>query len=202
MAKLTLFSCYNYLQSHGIDMFESMRMIPNIDADNLIFEILERGGEFGVVYANPEFVKEVTDNWVKKWLPTINRWYLAETTEYNPLHNYDRHEEYTDITGETVTGHSSASGTDGSTLTDSKSAYDSSTMQPTEQSTSSASSSSNGSSDSTTDRTLTHDAHLFGNIGVTTSATMLSEERSVRRWSLIENIACLYIGEVTIPVYM
>ena len=202
MAKLTLFSTYNYLRSHGTDLFESMRSIPNIDADNLIFEILDRGGEFGTVYADPDFVKQQTDNWVKKWLPTIERWYLAETTEYNPLHNYDRHEEYKDITDETVTGHSSASGTDGSTMTDSKSAYDSSTMQPTEQSTSTANSSSNGSSDSTTDRTLTHNAHLYGNIGVTTSATMLSEERQVRRWSLIENIACLYIGEITIPVYM
>lgn len=201
MAKLTLYSSYNYLRSHGTDLFEAFKSIPNIDTDNLIFEVLDRGGEFGTVYANPEFVKQQTDNWVKKWLPTINRWYQAETTEYNPLHNYDRHEEYEDITGETVTGHSSASGTDGSTMTDSKSAYDSNTMQPTEQSTSSASSTSNGSSDSTTDRTLTHNAHLYGNIGVTTSATMLSEERTVRRWALIENIACLYIAEICIPVY-
>lgn len=49
--------------------------------------------------------------------------------------------------------------------------------------------------------TIKHKAHLYGNIGVTTSAQMLREFLDVERFNIYENIADLFIDEFCIMVY-
>lgn len=52
------------------------------------------------------------------------------------------------------------------------------------------------------ERTLTHTAHLFGNIGVTTSQQMLEAELSISEWNLYDHITDLFLTEFIIPVYI
>lgn len=49
--------------------------------------------------------------------------------------------------------------------------------------------------------TSTHKAHLYGNIGVTTSAQMLREFLDIERFNIYEQIADLFIDEFCIMVY-
>ena len=46
-----------------------------------------------------------------------------------------------------------------------------------------------------------HEAHMYGNIGVTTSAAMLKEFYDISTWNLYEHICDVFIGELLIPVY-
>lgn len=194
MAKLTLFSVYSYLNVHNINLFESFSAFPeDIDVDAVAREILIRGGEFGVVYADADFMKMAVDNWTKKWLHTIERWNLIQNEEYNPLHNYDRHETYTDI----ASGSGTSGGEDHSTNIENRNSYDSADLKPI----ASAGNDSTSSLTSTSESNFTHDAHLYGNIGVTTSSQLQIEARSAERWALYENIAGLFISEFCIPVY-
>ena len=48
---------------------------------------------------------------------------------------------------------------------------------------------------------LTHSAHLYGNIGVTTSQQMLQSELDIARWNLYEQIADLFCEEMCIMIY-
>lgn len=50
-------------------------------------------------------------------------------------------------------------------------------------------------------RILTHTAHLFGNIGVTTSQQMLQSQLDISRWNIYENIADLFCDEFCIMIY-
>ena len=50
-------------------------------------------------------------------------------------------------------------------------------------------------------KTVTHTAHLYGNIGVTTSQQMLQSELDVARWNLYEQIADLFCEEMCIMIY-
>ena len=194
MAKLTLYSVYEYLRVHNINLFESFDAFPeDIDKDAVAKEILIRGGEFGVVYADPEFCKMQADNWTKKWLHTIQRWNLIQNEDYNPLHNYDRHEEYTDI----ASGSGTSGGEDHANNTENRNSYDSDMLKPI----ASAQNDSNSTLTSTSESTFEHKAHLYGNIGVTTSSQLQIEARGAERWALIENIAGLFISEFCIPVY-
>lgn len=46
-----------------------------------------------------------------------------------------------------------------------------------------------------------HTAHMYGNIGVTTSAAMLREFYDIALWNLYEHISDVFISELLIPVY-
>ena len=203
MAKITLFSMYQYLNLHGTDLFESFSKLPDgIDKDVLCKEILRRGGEFGTVYSDPNFIKECADNWTDKWLHTIEKWLQIQNEKYNPLHNYDRHEEYTDTVDEKTSGSGTSNGTDNSTNTENRNTYDSDTLRPIGSAGTNATSNLSSTSSGSTDRTVKHEAHLYGNIGVTTASQLQIEARAAERWSLYENIACLFISEFCIPVYL
>jgi len=205
MAKLTLFSAYNYCKGHGDDLFKPFEELKDVDKDLLTNVLLIRGGEFGLIHPDITFLKLQVETSVKKWAHTIERWITATNEEYNPLHNYDRYEEYTD--NENASGHDIASGTSTSTdktsNTENKAAYDSGTFQPHAQSVIDGltTNTTNNDATATNSRELKHTAHLYGNIGVTTSAQMLSESRNVERWALYENIAGLFISDWCIPIY-
>lgn len=51
------------------------------------------------------------------------------------------------------------------------------------------------------DNTNKHTAHMYGNIGVTTSAAMLKEFYDISTWNLYEHICDVFIGELLVPVY-
>ena len=46
-----------------------------------------------------------------------------------------------------------------------------------------------------------HTAHLFGNIGVTTSSAMLAEFYNIARWNLYEHMADVFGSELLVQVY-
>ena len=46
-----------------------------------------------------------------------------------------------------------------------------------------------------------HTAHMYGNIGVTTSASMLREFYDIALWNLYEHISDVFISELLIPIY-
>ena len=46
-----------------------------------------------------------------------------------------------------------------------------------------------------------HTAHLYGNIGVTTSAQLLKEFLDVERFNIYEQIADLFVDEFCVMVY-
>lgn len=94
---------------------------------------------------------------------------------------------------------SSSSGTDSSTtstsMTETKNGSDS------ESSSSSESGTDTTSNTGKTDRTLKHKAHLYGNIGVTTSQQMLESELNVVRFNLVEQITDCFVTEFCLMVY-
>ena len=92
-SKLTLIGMYNYDPT----LFSNLSMPAGVDTDIVRDEILIRSGEFEVLYSDPAFVKMLIGHWSKKHLRTFEKWFNALSIEYDPLNNYDRTEEYTDI---------------------------------------------------------------------------------------------------------
>lgn len=192
--KLTLIGMNNFLDDH---LFDNMQLPSGIDAEVVKNNILMRGGEFEVIYAEPYFNQSLIGNWSKKWFRTFEKWVKAQNIDYNPLENYDRIEDSTDTGSVSAQDHSTATGSGSSE--DKVSAYDSDTYQPSAQasSTSGSSSDSNSSSNSAN----THHARLHGNIGVTTSQQMLQSEYDIASWNIIEHITDMFLAEFVIPIY-
>ena len=217
IAKITLIGMNNYMESMNDDLFKYLTLPTGINKQTLVNNILLRGGEFESLYGDPYFLQNMIGVWSDKWQRTFTKWMEALSIEYDPLYNYDRHEIYKDIRSENESGNrkENAIAVDNSTssgsgnTTNEVSAYDSSSYSPHDQSTSS--SSGNNSSTATTDstgsntrkldETVSHDAHLFGNIGVTTSQQMLTDQLEVVKWNVYEHITDLFLNEFSIYVY-
>ena len=216
-SKITLIGCYNYFDSMQDDLFKYLILPSGIDKETLINNILLNGGEFEILYSNPDFFQDMIKIWSNKWQRTFTKWQTALSIKYDPLYNYDRTEEYDDTRSEkeginkneSVTAHDSSISSGTGETTNTKSAYDSASYAPHDKSNSTSSGSN--SSDSNTsvagnqnrDRTetLKHRAHLYGNIGVTTSQQMLHDELDIAQWNIYEHITDLFLEEFTIYTY-
>ena len=109
-AKITTVGFYQYMNAYNNDLFGLLNLPPGIDKDTLVNNIMLRGGEFEVVYSNPDFYKSAIGLWSNKHYRTFEKWINALNIEYNPLENYDRMEEWSDSGSRTNTGTVSDSG--------------------------------------------------------------------------------------------
>lgn len=157
VAKITLYSFAHWMHLNNDDLFSGITLPEGIDKDTLIENILLRGGEFEVVYSDPNFMQYAIGSWSRKWYRTFLKWITALNIDYNPLENYDRFEDWTDTgdkgndmtrtlnnkdkrtlnTEDKETRNISDATVYNSTMTSTKqvSAFDSSTYQPSEQDT-------------------------------------------------------------------
>ena len=92
MATLSLIGLYNYDNT----LFDGLTLPAGIDKDICINEILRRCGEFELIYSDLDFNKSMIAQFGNKHNRTFTKWIEGLAEEFNPLHNYDRHEIYTD----------------------------------------------------------------------------------------------------------
>lgn len=95
-SKITLIGLYKMSAFDNFDLFEHLNLPAGIDKDTIVANILEKGAEFEVMYADPEYVHDSIKYWSKRWFWTFNKWLKLTQVEYDPLYNYDRIEEWTD----------------------------------------------------------------------------------------------------------
>lgn len=200
--------------------------------------ILTELAELEILYPEPDVLKIALHAWASARIPQWERMLDALTEEYNPLHNYDRHEEWTDErTGEgtnskTTTSQQSVNGTSSSATTtegDSTGSEETNTivagfndgnsLTPKDQTVTDAEEShgetvnTSGTSSQTgtgsvvesgtnsEDGTSEHTGHLYGNIGVTTSMTMLQEELAGRTTDIYQIITREFKQRFCLLVY-
>ena len=142
---------------------------------------------------------KVDETLEKHFYKAVEKWIETMSTEYKPLENYDRYEDW----GDTGKGHAtdSSSGSSSASGYDNVSAYNSSVMQPDTSNSANSSTSADSMSDSTTEST--HTGHIHGNIGVTTNAQMGVGEMEFRlTWgNLYDHVADLFLHDFVIPLY-
>ena len=223
-AILTLIGLYTYDHT----LFDNIELPDGIEKDLVIDSIIMRGGEYEVMYPNPDLLKEAIGSWSKRWKNVFYNWKRAtdDMDDINPLDNYDRYEEWEDTgtnqshsidvmngSGSTL-GHDSSNGSGNVTSTDKISADDSNsfvnktqnTQSNTTNITADTSTSSSTNTNSTADTNGTtnskHTGHLRGNIGITTSSTMYKEFIEVMRdyGNIYEAIAYVFCNAFVIPI--
>lgn len=195
--KLTLIGLYNVDET----LFDEMNLPMGIDKETFINSLLMKAGEFELLYPDLDFMKSFIGLWSKKWHRTFENWLKGTQASWNPIENYDRYEESSDIKAGTVKN----TGSNGMTVNGSEenkvSAYDSGSYQPSGQTANN--STTNATNNNTTDEneTLNHNSHIHGNIGVTQASQMLESFYDISSWNLYDHMADVFIQEACIPVY-
>jgi len=190
---------YNEFLTDGL--FKEATFPSGIDKELVIDTIMLKYGESEPLYKDADFMQWACTSWSKKWFHSFDRWNYALTEEYNPLHNYDRFEDITEENSEDISANNLTTGNSSSTSTNTRSSFDSSTYQPHDKNDFTNNSSANSNSSSNSNGNLVRNAHLYGNIGVTTSGTMLMEEIQVRKNNIYDLIADCFVTELCLLVY-
>lgn len=194
MSKISLMAFENYMHTRNTSLFENIVLNDSIDKDNLIENILLRSAEFSVFYTDPYVLKMAIESFFKKQKTSIDRIVLTLNDDYNPLHNFDRLEDYS--YSENVSGN--ATGNTGGTTTDFQTSYESNTERETGKSQDSTNSATNTSSEIE----HTHTGHLRGNIGLTKSQDMVLDEVRLRMSNnIIDVVTDMFIGEFCVCLY-
>ena len=229
LSKITLIGMQQYFLNIEQSLFDNLTVPEGIDKDYLVDNILLEGGEFEVLYSNPEFVRDAIGVWSHKWQRTFEKWVAALAIEYAPLENYDRIEDWEDQLNKGVS--SSARRDSGNTRTfnnqdkrtidttaiseDEVSAFDSSDYQPSAKNTVDNDGTDTmdysgtikdefgeGTSGNEKENSKSvHGGRIHGNIGVTTSQQMLQQELDISKWNLIDQITDLFLQEFCILIY-
>lgn len=226
MQRLTLIGLYNFDNT----LFDSLELPAEYDKQTFIDSLLIEHGEKCILYSNPDFMKYSIGAWGRKWALELERIAQALKAEYDPIYNYDRYEEFTDnegrkLTSTTNAGHKATDSpefdviheTNDNAVTENQtSAYNSSSYQPesktivdggketatTKGKTQDLAETSNSKTDGAETRNFSHKAHLYGNIGVTTSAAMVTEVVQQRyKYNLYGTAAKLFANELLIGIY-
>ncbi len=173
------------LYSWDPEILDGMTVPSGINRDALKTKLLAETAELELLYQDPDLMKELIRTWAITMQQPWERMMLAFSTEYNPLHNYDRTEEWTDETertgqeAETRTGQTA--GTTGSTRTSKVGGWAPGSGivdrdQETISGTSAASSNDSANRSRNENENNVRRGRAYGNIGVTTSMQMLIEE--------------------------
>lgn len=230
LATISVYSLQKYYKEvlNG-DLFDGVVFPENIDRETVINNILLESMPFEVYFTDPNFLHDAITMWGKKYEWTFNKWAKALELEYDPISNYDRHEEWDDSgsrdnTKNENTDSSVSTKTDtngrGDTYYDNTTdhyvwAYDSGEKAQDEQTIdesgtrvideqhSTGSSSGNEKTTGTEKETTKNKrtGRAWGNIGVTTSQQMLQSEFDIANWNVIQHITDTFLHEFCIMVY-
>lgn len=93
-ATLTLIGLYNYDHT----LFNTLSFPTGIDKNHVIDTILMRGGEYEVIYSNPDWLKQMFATWSETHAFMFEEWLRANEalSKVAPLENYDRIENWSD----------------------------------------------------------------------------------------------------------
>ena len=191
---------------------------------------LLRFGEMTPIYQKPELLKLAIANVARSLKWSIDKLYNVTLLEYNPIENYDRIEKGNDVTNDTTDntqniGAQTVSSenqigtttTTPATTTETKvSAFNETEYQPSEQTKNTGNVTESHDKDSGTTtttkepdvqhmtykRTYDHDLRVHGNIGITTSQKMATDEiLLVTQNNYIDSVCQMYAERLLINVW-
>lgn len=206
---MSVMGLYNYDPS----IFDNMCVPTQIDKNLLIPGILAESAELETLYPNAVVLKSMIGTWSAQMVDSWQRACDAFLSDYNPIHNFDRNEEWDDSAENAYkseqsgqnnfSNHSTSHNND----TTSRAAYNSTGMsQDTAGENSGTVENGGGSGGSSKtagsdNRKTNHKGHLYGNIGVTKTQEMIEDELNLRLQSIYDIITRAFIERFCIMVY-
>ena len=196
-ATLTIMGMYEWDNT----LFDGMSLPDNVPRETMINNILLETAELECIYPSAPFFKTALNMWSAM---EVEKWTKLEATQnydYNPIENYDRNEEWSDNATATGTGSTNTSTTTTTSGTNKVWGYNSTASVPQNASESNNSDTGEVTNTASSEQTGTHRGRIHGNIGVTTTQQMITEERKVLDWDIHHYIIDEFKRRFCILVY-
>lgn len=209
------------------EMWKGIELPPKLVpySEDLVDEIMTRCYNMVCAYEEPLFFEKQLKRFFRTHLIEFTKVYDTVVAEYEPLENYDRKEDRTEVRTPDLLTESTYN--DGGTVKDvldgngrldsettgeisamNSGSYQSDDKNTTEQTTKTDNTTTRtndlhggGDVKETGDETTTVISRVHGNIGVTTTQQMIEEERRVARFNIYVYISIRFEEELMIRVY-
>lgn len=160
-ATMSLLGLYDYDPT----ILDDMALPDGIDTDILFPDMLAECADLEILYPDADTFRTILKAWSSHRKPVWERIVTAASLEYNPIENYDRMEDWTDMANSTNKG----------TLKNYAAGYNPNVLGVDPAMVQQDQAESTGSNSGG----ATHKGRTHGNIGVTTSQQMLQQELDV-----------------------
>lgn len=203
-------------------IFDELQLPQVLNRDDLINDILWQCAELELLYSAPGYLKSAIGRWSRRRLAIWEHLWSTTQYDYNPIENYDRYEEWNDDVKETGnndnnetrhgTGNAESS-QNGNVLNKVAGFNNTSTTEndlvSESSSETSTSSNNNASTNEEISRNMTeqkdsqsnHKGYTHGNIGVTTTQQMITQERQIADFDLYQLIIDEFKNTFCLGVY-
>ena len=209
MAILSIRGLYNWDPT----IFDGLTLPDGMDRAALLNLLVSELAELEVIYPDPDRMKAVITSWAKANYSVWDRAWKALQLEYNPIWNVDG--DVVELETRNLTRSGTSSGTSGNTRTDNLvedhenrvAGFNATNYQNREENytTNTGTQQDAGShSDSHNDRdtgTIEHKTRRTGNIGITTSQSMVLEELNVAKQNIYNWIIDMFKGRFCLMIY-
>lgn len=208
-ANLSIVGLLQYGQMKNEDLFKELNVPDGIDIETLKDNIIMECGKMELLYPDFEFMQYMIGVWSRKNQWTFEQWVKVVKAEFDPLYNYDRHEEWTDDGNRNASGTGSGSvdqdQTGSTTDLNQVNTYNDDRFHDETRSTADTASEASTSStseykDTSTDKNV-HTGHIYGNIGVTTSTELLESFADFANFNIYDQITALFKSEFCLLIY-
>lgn len=212
MSLITVEGLYNYDNT----LFDGFNVPDGLVKQIAIDAILMRTRELEILYPDFTYLKNRITIWSNKFQSNWKKLYDTTVLEYNPIENYDRFENWSDVDNETSTSARDNTVKRTSTneilnsvnVTDQNTAFNAGLADHAKQITD-GDTTENGSITNTEKENVndgrngkhTRIGRAHGNIGVTTSQQMIQSERDLVVFNLYDVIAESFIENFCLMVY-
>lgn len=166
------------MYTYNPNLFDGVVLPDGMDKDVLVSQLTAQLAELELLYNDPDIMQQLITAWATASLLNWGKLWQAMTDDYNPLHNYDRTEEWEE------------SGNGASSQQGSNAGFD----HPGELELATG-------TEISAENSNTRKGHTYGNIGVTTSADMIRGELSVRKATVYDMIIDDFKARFCLGVY-
>lgn len=122
MGRVTLWGFYQFSDK---TLFDNAPLYEGFDKQILIDLIMQQSGELFPFHQQPDYLKQNITNWFTRMYEQFKRMHVALYSEYNPIENYDRHEDWSDSESVSASMSESLSTSESESTSSSGSAHDS-----------------------------------------------------------------------------
>lgn len=197
-SKLSLMGLYNYDKT----IFDLFEVPASVDRDILVQNLMLDTADMEILYPNPNVMKQAIGFWSESRIEAWNHMEDALHMNYNPIHNYDRNEEYTDTVVEKGTSNGTSTTKSSGEATHSVSAFNTAAgLTDAEKNSAKDSGEATSQGATSNDKNIEHKAHLYGNIGVTTTQEMIESELKLRETDMYKIVEREFISKFILLVY-
>lgn len=200
-ATLSILGMYQYDDT----IFDGFNVPEGMNKDIAVNNILFNCAELEILYTEIDTLQMAITSWSSIELPKWERAFKALSLEYNPIHNYDRQEEWsTTLKGNSISNIQGEETQTGTTESENKqTAYNSGSLVTSDTNTVTPNLTNETTTSNSTniDNTEIRTGHASGNIGVTTSQQMLEAELQIAQKSIYDTILNSFKNNFCLLIY-